>query len=301
MKVFAVIVTYNRLALLKECVEAVRSQSHRPDKVIIVDNCSTDSTPQYLETLCTDPLFHIETLSTNTGGAGGFAYGLKRAVLMGADHVWLMDDDTIPERDNLKHLVKAQTATPNAGYVCSKVLWTDGTPHLMNRPALLQDGEASGEVVPCATASFVSILVSTKAVLQVGLPIKEFFIWCDDLEYTLRIHRAGFATNYAPEAVALHKTTTNYYPHITTAPLSMAKRYYYQMRNSLYIMHKEVRNEWIFRFKAWNKLRVMKRRIAKRTDNDSKPEFLTCVKEGYRDGLEFLPEIEHINPSDIKA
>ena len=301
MRTFAVIVTYNRLELLKECVAAVVAQSRRPDKIVIVDNCSTDNTAQYLATLCADPLFCVETLSENTGGAGGFSRGLKKAVLMGADFTWLMDDDTIPERNSLERLLKAQAATPNVGYVCSKVLWTDGTPHLMNRPALIGDETTAGESVPCATASFVSILVSTEAVLKVGLPIKEFFIWCDDLEYTLRIHRAGFATLYAPDAVAHHKTTTNYYPHITSAPLSMARRYYYQMRNSLYIMHTEVRRKWLFRFKAWNKLRIMKHRIEKRTDNESKPVFLAHVREGYRDGLTFFPKIEYIDPAEIKA
>ncbi len=302
MRTFAVIVTYNRLPLLKECVAALLAQSRQPDRIIIVDNCSTDDTAQYLDTLRTNPLFHIETLEENTGGAGGFSHGLKTAVLMGADFTWLMDDDTIPERDNLEKLLEAQESANNVGYVCSKVLWTDGTPHLMNRPALAGNDEADANgSVPCITASFVSILVSTKAVLRVGLPIKEFFIWCDDLEYTLRIHRAGYTTLYAPQAVALHKTATNYYPNIVTAPQGMAKRYYYQMRNSLYIMHTEVRNKWLFRFKAWNKLRIQKHRISKRKDEESKPLFLSYVKEGCRDGLNFSPQIEYIDPSEIKA
>ena len=68
LKVICVIVTYNRLELLKESVAAVMQQTYPLHRVVIVDNHSTDGTDNYLAGLSQNPLFHIVTLEKNTGG-----------------------------------------------------------------------------------------------------------------------------------------------------------------------------------------------------------------------------------------
>ena len=76
--VTAVVVTYNRLALLQQCLAALCAQTVRSFTVLVVDNASTDGTADYLKTLdmpglvCRNP-------GKNLGGAGGFAYGIRAA------------------------------------------------------------------------------------------------------------------------------------------------------------------------------------------------------------------------------
>ena len=85
MKIYAVIVTFNRLALLKRSIEAVRAQTRTPDSIIVVNNCSTDGTAEYLDGLAAAGAVVHLPLPRNVGGAGGFKAGLKYAVEDGCD------------------------------------------------------------------------------------------------------------------------------------------------------------------------------------------------------------------------
>src|SRR5262245_65644454 len=88
--VTAVVVTYNRRELLFEALAAAHAQSRAPDAVIVVDNASTDGTAAAVRARY--PSVRLAELGHNTGGAGGFAYGLALALAGGADVVWLRDD-----------------------------------------------------------------------------------------------------------------------------------------------------------------------------------------------------------------
>jgi GT2 family glycosyltransferase len=125
IKVNCVIVTCNRLSLLKECITAVLSQTFLIYKIIIVNNASTDGTSDYLKTLDRQR-FEIITCRKNTGGAGGFNEGMKKSCEIGADWTWVMDDDTIPFQNALELLVIKSGIIKNTGFLCSRVLWGGG-------------------------------------------------------------------------------------------------------------------------------------------------------------------------------
>src|SRR3954465_7367068 len=95
-RIVAVVVTFNRLTMLQRQLERL-AEGPELDEVLVVDTASPDGTGAWL---ATQPVTS-ETLPTNTGGAGGFSHGLERAVAAGADLVWLMDDDGLPEPDCL--------------------------------------------------------------------------------------------------------------------------------------------------------------------------------------------------------
>src|SRR5258708_30897142 len=99
--VAAVIVTFNRKGLLIECLEAVRGQTRPCERVFIIDNASTDGTPELLadEGLLDGSIEYVR-LPVNTGSAGGFHEGMRRAYEAGYDWLWLLDDGgrTAPHR-----------------------------------------------------------------------------------------------------------------------------------------------------------------------------------------------------------
>ena len=303
MRIHCVVVTYNHLHLLQSCLQAIQAQSRPVDGLWVIDNHSTDGTAQWLdETAKAVPSLHVVHTGSNTGGAGGFSLGTRLAVEAGCDYVWLMDDDTHPAPDALQHLARAAAPDGSTGFACSKVEWTDGTPHVMNRPALEAGADKAAhtesingeECVACKTCSFVSVLVGSKAVREVGLPIKEFFIWCDDIEFTLRIHDAGYACHYVPASRVTHATRLNYFPSIDIAPPEMAARFYYQARNTCY-MKRRATNRVAFYVSVFNKWRVYMPRLTRRTDRTNISEFRRAVTRGCIDGLTFNPTIEHIN------
>ena len=103
-RIAAVVVTYNRKELLRECIEALLVQSMNQLDILLIDNASTDGTYEYVEDLVmeNDTIYYMNT-GSNLGGAGGFHYGLKEAYNRGYDYMWIMDDDTIATPDALKN------------------------------------------------------------------------------------------------------------------------------------------------------------------------------------------------------
>lgn len=306
MIVNCVVVTYNRLDLLKENLEALSKQTFSINKIIIVDNCSTDDTANYLAAFSNNPNYIIVRTEKNLGGAGGFSLGLKLSVLDGCDYTWLMDDDTIPYSDSLEQLIKPIALDDRIGFSCSLVNWIDGKPHIMNKPNLYTEKGSNipmpitkGECTAykCRTCSFVSVLISSQAVFEVGLPIKEFFIWCDDIEYTGRISEAGYTCYYTEQSIVLHKTSSNYYPSIDQAPANAAWRFYYQARNTCYLKHRKQPVKLFFYISVFNKYRLYKHKLKRRKDGNTE-EFMDAIKRGCLDGLKFYPEIEFIKKNN---
>ena len=105
--VAAVIVTYNRKELLKECIEALLKQNYKKCDVLVIDNASTDGTKSYIEELLKNKRVIYKNTGANLGGAGGFNYGMKEAYNLGYEYIWVMDDDCIVHNDSLEELLIA--------------------------------------------------------------------------------------------------------------------------------------------------------------------------------------------------
>ena len=227
--IVAVVVTYNRVALLEVCLEALLAQT-APVRVLVIDNASTDGTPALLETFA--GRVDVVRLPSNSGGAGGFHEGLRLAEESGADLVWLMDDDTIARPDALEELLAARTrVSAGSSFFCSRVLWTDGRPHPMNLPALDDRYDralmaAAGGCVAVRSCSFVSVLFDATSVRRHGLPLADYFIWGDDVEYTSRMSAAGLGV-LVPGSTVEHRTT---YFSLDNP----GERYYFAARNNLW-------------------------------------------------------------------
>lgn len=240
MKVAALVVTYNRIDLLKECIKALINQSEKVNDIIIIDNDSIDGTREYLSQI-NDESFHIKLLNKNVGGSGGFFEGISFFQRqLNDDYIWIMDDDTIPERDALSKLKNAANYVGSFGFLASNVRWIDGEPSAVNIPAINSSkwtytvNSNKDEFYPIlSSASFVSILIPKKIIDKVGMPIKEFFIWGDDVEYTLRISKRNLSY-YVPYSIVVHKIKNNKSMSIINEDGSRIDRYFYDVRNKMF-------------------------------------------------------------------
>ena len=201
--VAAIVVTYNRLEKLKNVLASLEAQTRLPEHLVIVNNASTDDTAAYLAeyerdfTLKDKVRITIVTLTENAGGAGGFSAGMRKGYELGADFVWIFDDDGYPQPAALAKLLEGyDNAVAGLGtdvpYVCSMVKFIDGSISEMNNPIPTWDWgrlQAMGydNLVMVTSCSFVSVLIPRWVMEAFGLPYKEYFIWFDDAEYTLRI------------------------------------------------------------------------------------------------------------------
>lgn len=207
MKICTVVVTFNRYELLKECLDSLLNQTYKCD-ILVVDNASTDGTQtkikedKYLEN---DNLIY-KRLEENSGGAGGFHFGVKYALENEYDYVWLMDDDAEPELHCLKSLVENLNDSKYSAYASKVMIGTKEDSVLstfghrgvfdyenclpaFQKPIELQEYEK--ESCEIDMASFVGILIPIENVKKIGLPEKRFFIHHDDTEYSLRLSELG--------------------------------------------------------------------------------------------------------------
>ena len=235
--VVAVVVTWNRRDLLLESLAALAAQTRPPDRVVVVDNSSTDGTSAAVAEAF--PAVELTTTAANLGGAGGFALGLTRALDGPADAVWLMDDDTVPTPTALAELLAARDGYPGErpALVASRVVWTDGRDHPMNtprpRPLASRAARAAAAQVgamPVRSASFVSVLLDAAACRATALPVADYFLWNDDFEYTTRLLRHGVGL-YVPASVVVHKTRT-----FGSTDADPGPRFFYEVRNKIWLI-----------------------------------------------------------------
>lgn len=294
----AVVVTYNRSSLLKENIIALLNQTVSCD-ILIIDNASTDNTKEVVDSFQDSHITYYNA-GKNLGGAGGFSIGTRLALENGYDYFWIMDDDAIPEATaNEELLVAAKGLENNFSFLSSLVYWTNGQLFPMNTPSLSLDSKAETilesaskyNLIPISTASFVGCFVNAQVALEAGIPISEFFIYGDDVEYTTRL------SSYSQAYVSLKSKIVHKAPSIvgSTDVSACAKdrigRYYYHFRNRVYIAKKSGFKDCLRRagsvFKA-------SKNILEHSD-DSKLDRLKVVFRGTFAGIIFNPQVQFVD------
>jgi rhamnopyranosyl-N-acetylglucosaminyl-diphospho-decaprenol beta-1,3/1,4-galactofuranosyltransferase len=203
-KTAAVIVTYNRLELLKHCINALQVQTRPVDDVIIVNNGSTDGTTEWL---ANQNQFKVIN-QPNSGSAGGFYTGIKAADAGNYKWLWLMDDDGYPAENCLEKLLEAAGKKPEVSVWGCIVLDRDNNDELAFDCAAVSTNEGridlSIEFIDNWAPFFNGILLTADTVKKVGYPDPRLFIWGDEMEYFQRIANSGAIIKSTTKAIFYH-------------------------------------------------------------------------------------------------
>lgn len=288
----AVVVTYNRLPLLRQCLAALTAQTAQGLTIFLIDNASTDGTAEAIRAMDLPNLVYRNT-GKNLGGAGGFAYGVREAALAGYDALWLMDDDTLPTPTALEALLQADRALQGRyGWLSSRALAPDGTDQPMNLQRVTPYKDLpnfDGERIPAVMASFVSLFLRTETVRQYGLPIAEFFIWSDDWEYTRRISRVQ-PCYVVPASWVVHAMQNPGIVNIAADVSARWERYRYFYRNDVVLYRREGLRGWLWLLAkdAWHTVQVL------RSPQDRKAWRIGIIWKGFAAGVAFHPATPYL-------
>lgn len=211
----AVIVTYNRKELLLNCLTALKNQTYVVDHIVVVDNASKDGTVEFLRDRgwVDSDKFTLISLTENLGGSGGFYTGTKYAYEQGFDYVWLMDDDGYPAPNCLE---KLNPYFSDESYIGPMVLDTENKDKLsfaLRIPNTIDVIDAYSEIPETLKASnliknivvpFNGTLIARKLIEKMGFIEKDYFVWGDEKEYTIRAVKAKAEVMTVVDALFYH-------------------------------------------------------------------------------------------------
>ncbi len=194
------------------CLDSLRTQDSPNLQVIVVDNGSTDASVQRIRDA--HPWVTVHETGENLGFARGCNAGTRLAYQRGADFVWLLNNDTSAPPDTLSRLVHTALAHPEAGAIGSVLFymhapekvqaWGGGRVNLLTAYTRHFTAPASF----ASASAFVtgaSLLLPRRTLEQVGVFFEGFFMYCDDSDLCLRLHRAGLPLIVCAETAILHK------------------------------------------------------------------------------------------------
>ncbi len=232
-KVLAVVVTYNRLALLRRCINYLLQQSVLPD-ILIIDNQSTDGTKEYL---VENNIDHIT--QPNGGSSAGWSRGITESLNRGYDYVWLMDDDGYPDPGALSLLLDHTDASfscissvivkenKHAEFVFGiPVLNKKGYPVLFStkRKYYTFDQMPAGTITYPFAHLFNGALVNLTHAKLIGNVDKQFFLYGEEVDYYFRLQKVGKVCSLLS---ALH-----YHPDVSERKIDKIRVYYF-IRNTI--------------------------------------------------------------------
>jgi rhamnopyranosyl-N-acetylglucosaminyl-diphospho-decaprenol beta-1,3/1,4-galactofuranosyltransferase len=259
--VYAVVVTHRRPDELAKSLDALSAQTRAPDYLVVVDN-DNDSRVRDLVSGQPVPSTYLGS-RRNLGGAGGFALGILHALALGADWVWLADDDGRPLDSEVLATLLACAQKHSLAAVSPMVCDMDDSSRLAfplrrglvwrRRVSELRTG--TEDLLPGIASFFNGALFAASTLEVIGVPDLRLFVRGDETELHRRLVRSGLPFGTCLNAVYLHPQGGDEFKPIlggrmhTQYPDDAAKRFF-TYRNRGYLqslpgMRKLVFQEWM--------------------------------------------------------
>lgn len=236
--VCAVVLSFNRGKLLKKCIESVISQEKIRCDVLIIDNGDDEEVGRRYGNSAVEGVRYVRP-EKNCGCAGGFNLGIRTAIQLGYKYIWTLDDDVIPYKNALSELIiVGEEVNGNWGILSSVAYWSDGSLCKANIQkkglfTFLNKNDYGLNRIPVKMVSWASMLINSKAVYEVGLPISEYFIYSDDYEFSFRIS-SRFPVYVIPQSKVTHEMKSNKKANIVLSEGERLDRFNYLYRNDVH-------------------------------------------------------------------
>lgn len=244
-RIVGVVVTHKRRELLAESLKVLESQSRPLDHLVVVDNANEPAVRDLVEAAAV-PTSYLGS-EHNLGGAGGFALGMLYALSLGADWVWLADDDGRPEGPDVLETLLACAQRHDLSEVSPVVCDIDDPDRLafpLRRGVewrRLRSELGTDELLPGIASLFNGALFSAAAIDAVGVPDLRLFVRGDEVEVHRRLVRSGLKFGTCLQTAYVHPNGADEFKPIlggrmhTQYPDNETKRFF-TYRNRGYLM-----------------------------------------------------------------
>lgn len=267
-KVGIILLNYNGSNDTLECIESLSNIDYKNYEIIVVDNASSIEDIAKLEKV--DSQIKLIKSKENLGFAGGNNLGIKYACEAGCDYVLLLNNDTIVEADFLNILVSEIENNDQVGMVGPKIMYFDKKKYIwaaggkidFNKFSAFNLGEKeidNGQYDELKQVDFISgcaMLIKKEVLDKVGGLPEEYFMYYEDVDYSLMVKKLGYKIIYTPTSKIYHKVS------ISTGGEESPNRIYFSNRaRKIFMMKykKEVSSaKFIAAYLYFNITRVIK-------------------------------------------
>lgn len=222
--VFIVLLNYNGAEDTIDCLKSLQNVGYSAMNIVVVDNASTDDSVERLIIAQKDYEFIFLISEENNGFSAGNNIGIRYALEKDADYVLLLNNDTVVKPDFLSLAVEASENDDSVGLTIGKILyykepdliWYGGgelkqpynySIHLGFRENQNKPEFNHQRYVTYATGCY--FLLKRAAIEKVGLMDEDYFLYCEDTDYSIRMTRGGFRMLYCPQSVIYHKVSAS--------------------------------------------------------------------------------------------
>jgi GT2 family glycosyltransferase len=277
----AVVLSWNGREETLACLHSLAEASYEPLDVIVVDNASADGSADAVA--AEFPELELVRSERNLGYAGGMNLGAERALARGAEHVLLLNNDTVVAADALGALVEEAASRPSAAGLCPVVYFTDPPDSIWYAGARFDprsgyQGKHLREVPPGVKATEracgAALLVPAGTIAELGLFDEGLFAYAEDADWSLRAREAGRELLVVPAARVWHHVSS------ATGGEGSAGALYYSVRNVLAVCE---RHAPLGRVGTWRRRAVVVGAHTAMALRHPSLERLRAIREGYRD------------------
>lgn len=237
-KVAIILINYNGLEDTLECIKSIELSNYKNYKVIVVDNNSKKDEGKIIKENCKQ--VKVINSKDNLGFSGGNNLGIKYAIDNHFDKILLLNNDTIIDSDMIENLLKYSNAStivaPKMYYYSDKnVIWYGGgyisklTGNAYHYQMNCED-QNDKDIKECTFATGCCMMIDSKIIQKYGYLSEEYFMYCEDTDYCLRLLKNNINIIYNPKAVLWHKISKS-----TGGKLSPFSAYYMTRNRLIYI------------------------------------------------------------------
>ncbi len=204
--VSAIIVNWNGLKYIRECIDSILCQTYPAVEIILIDNASSDGSADYV--VKNYPAVKVIRSERNLGFAGGTNLGIKEAK---GDLIALFNQDAVAERTWLEKLVNTASSSEDIGGVAGKTYYWDHKDKIFCTWAKVDPYKALAynftDERPMADVDYLpgcAMVIKRKALDEIGLLDADYFLYFEETDWCARAIRAGYRLVYVPDAIAWH-------------------------------------------------------------------------------------------------
>lgn len=222
-RVWAIVVLFGDEEVTADCIASLRAQEHDDLRILLVDNASADGAGKRLQARFPD--IHYLDAGGNLGYAGGNNRGIAHALGHGADYLFILNNDTVLAPDCVPSLLTAARCD-RVGLVAPKILlfddpsriWYAGGDFSMHKAVgkhrrfLEADTNGAACTESVSFASGCALLMPATVARDIGGFAEDFFMYCEDVELSLRVRRHGLQIYYHPAARVYHRDRPGAHP-----------------------------------------------------------------------------------------